>query len=622
MNKQKFYGYNGYILRVDLTNHKIKIEPIEEDWCKRWIGGTGFGANILWNEVPKGVTWNSPENRLIFGIGPLTGTGLNGAGGFSVVGKGPMTNMAGCSQANGYMGAFLKFCGFDAIIIEGVSSEWVYLFVDKGYAELKRATDIIGCDTFECERIIKKGLGVSGKGASVFSIGPAGENQVRFACIVGDNGHVASKGGLGAVMGSKRLKAIVVLRNKNKIPIYNLENFKKINEAIIEESKRDYEGIFYKWGTGGIVERAHAIGILPVKNYTTSIFPGHEKLDAKYTRKRFQIEPDFSCFACRVRHCKIVNITEGQYNGLRAPEPEYEMIAAFGPMIGQNDYGAVTYLTDITDRLGLDGNETGWIMGFIMEAYEKGILRKEDLDGLEMKWGNVESVAELIRKISLREGIGNLFAEGVKRAVETIGGSAPDMAIYTMKGSTPRGHDHRGRWSELFDTCLSNTSTIEATFGGPTSERYGLPPLTDPISPEQVSMLNAKVNGMRQLDDSFVICRFAATNPKLLIEALNTVTNWDWTLKDAMTTGKRIVNMLRLFNLRHGYNVALETPSPRYGSAPIDGPWKGISIMPFWEQMRKNYYKHMGWDYNNGKPFPETLRDLGMEEFIQTLSSL
>jgi len=608
MPQEHKYGYTGKIIRIDLAKKQIYQEDFKQDDRIIWIGGTGLGTKILWEEVPKGVSWDDPDNRLIFGSGPLTGTGFNGAGGFSLVGKGPMTNLAGCGQAQGYFGAYLKFSGFDGVVIEGTSSEWVYLSIYNGKAELRDASHLLGKDTFETEEIIRKELG---KGLSVFSIGPAGENRVRFACVVGDEGHVASKNGLGAVMGAKRLKAIVAHRGKRGFAIFNLKQFKEVNKKIIEASKHDFKGIIYKWGTGGLVSIAHDNGTLPVKNYTTNIFPQHERLDGKYIRTHFKVENN-PCYACNIGHCKIVTVTEGVYEGLRAPEPEYEIIAAFGPMIGQSDPGTVVYLADLTDRMGLDGNEIGWIMGFAMEAFEEGLLNKNDLDGLDLTWGNVSSVEQLIRKIAKREGIGDLFAEGVMRASRQIGGTAPEIAIHALDGSTPRGHDHRGRWSEMFDTCLSNTSTIEATFGGSTPEIFGLPALKDIFSPEEVSMLNAKVNGWRQFDDSLVICRFAANNPKLILECLNAITGWEIGLEDAMTIGKRIVNLLRMFNLRHGHTTEAEAPSPRYGSAPKDGPWKGKGIRNHWEKMRQLYYAGMGWNIETGEPLNETLEKLGL----------
>lgn len=615
MPKKTNCGYIGKILRVNLTRGNISEEEYSKRDREKWIGGTGLGAKILWEEVPKEVSWDSADNRLFFGTGPLTGTGFNGAGGFSLVGKGPMTNVAGCSQANGFFGAYLKFSGFDSIILEGASPKWVYLVIKEGKAYLRDASHLVGKDTFQTEGLLRKELNVRARAVSVMSIGPAGENQVRFACVMADGGHVASKNGLGAVMGSKRLKAIVAYRGKRNFAIFNHEWFKEVNRKVIEASKKDFKEIVYTWGTGGLVTPAYETGALPIKNYTTNIFPEYQKLDGRYTRTHFKIEND-PCYACRVGHVKIVTVTGGEYKGLRAPEPEYEIIAAFGPMIGQSDPGAVVYLNDLNDRLGMDGNEMGWIMGFVMEAFEKGVLSQKDLDGLDMGWGNVKSVEKLIKKTAHREGVGDLLADGVMRAAIKIGGNAPELAIHSMDGTTPRGHDHRGRWAEMFDTCLSNTSTIEATFGGPNPQLYGYPPPSDPFSPEEVPVLNAKVNGMRQLDDSLVICRFAANNPRLILEGLRAVTGWELGMEEAMIIGKRIVNLLRLFNLRHGHRIELEAPSPRYGSTPNDGPCKGVSIGPHWEKMRENYYKHMGWDIRSGKPLPETLRKLGLSDMV------
>jgi len=615
MSDDKKFGYTTRILRANLTKNEFSEEEFNEKDRIKWIGGTGLGAKILWEEVPRGVSWDDPDNRLIFGTGPLTGTGFNGAGGFSLVSKGPMTNLAGCSQAQGFWGAYLKFSGFDAVVIEGASSNWVYLSIRNGRAEIRDASHLSGKDTFETEEAIRGELGVKGRELSIFSIGPGGENRVRFACVVGDGGHVASKNGLGAVMGSKRLKAIVVYRGKREFPILDSAKLKEDNRNTIEASKNAVGGIIHQWGTGGTLSLGYMSGSLPIKNYTTNIFPEYEHLDGKYIRTHFKVKND-PCYACRTIHCRLVTVTEGPYKGLSAPEPEYELLAAFGPMIGQSDPGTVVYLADLADRLGIDGNEAGWILGFVMEAYEKGVLTKKDLDGLEMTWGNVSAVEQLIRKISRREGIGDLLADGVMRAAHQVGGMAPEMAIHAMDGTTPRGHDHRGRWPELFDTCLSNTSTIEATFGGASPDLYGFPIPTDLFSPEEVAMLNAKCNGWRQFEDSLVTCRFAAFFPKWTIECLNAVTGWELKLEEGMKIGRRIVNVLRMFNLRHGLKTELEAPSPRYGSTPIDGPCKGIGIMKNWEKMREIYYAGMGWDRKTGKPFPETLKDSDIHDML------
>jgi len=615
MPQNSEFGYTARILRVNLTKKESCEEEFKFEDRIKWIGGTGLGAKILWEEVPRGVAWDGPENRLVFGTGPLNGTSFNGSGGFSLVSKGPMTNLAGSSQAQGFFGAYLKFSGFDGMVIEGASTDWVYLSIKNGKVEFREATHLLGKDTFKTEEAIRKELGVKRREVSVFGIGPAGENRVRFACVAGDGGHVASKNGLGAVMGSKRLKAVVVYRGKYRVSVFDPERLKQCNKEVFEASKHDVGGLMYKWGSGGVLSPLYRTGALPVKNYTTNIFPEYGHLDGQYIRTHFKLKND-PCYACQTNHCKILTVTEGPFEGISAPEPEYELLAAFGPVIGQSDPGTAVYLANLADGVGMDGNEIGWVIGFVMEAYEKGILKKNDLDGLDMTWGNVSAVEQFILKIARREGVGDLFADGVMRAARKIGGVATEMAIHAMDGTTPRGHDHRSRWAEMFDTCLSNTSTIEATFGGANPEAYGFPFPKDLFSPEEVATINAKVSGWRVIDDSLVTCRFAAFHPKLVLECLNAVTGWGLTLENAMKTGKRIINLLRLFNLRHGHKVEMEAPSPRYGSTPTDGPWKGVGIMNHWEKMREIYYAGMGWDIKTGRPFPETLKELDLNGMV------
>jgi aldehyde:ferredoxin oxidoreductase len=277
-------------------------------------------------------------------------------------------------------------------------------------------------------------------------------------------------------------------------------------------------------------------------------------------------------------------------------------------------------LTNEVDRLGMDCNEASWTVGWVMECYEKGLFTKKDLDGLDMSWGNVEAVKSLLNKIAKREGIGDLLADGVMRASQKIGGEAADWAIYSQKGCTPRSHDHRGgRWAELFDTCMTNTSTLESTWAGVHTQLVDLPTVVDPFSHEEMSTLNAKFNGVRQFDDCLGTCRIASTHPKLQLECLNAVTGWSLTIEDAFTIGRRVINQLRMFNFRHEMKKEDERPSKRYGSIPVDGPAQGKNIMEKWDWMVENYYTLMGWDPKTGKPLPETLKKLGLEELAKDL---
>lgn len=612
-------GYMGKILRADLTEKKISGEKLDAGTMSKYIGGTGLGTKILYEEVPPGVGWDDPQNRLILASGPLAGTKFDGSGTFSAVTKGPMTNLAGASQANGFLGAYLKMAGFDALVIQGRSPDLVYLYIHDGKAELKDARSLAGKDSWETEDEILSELGLK-KNGSVYSIGPAGENLVRFAAIVGDKGHVVAHNGMGAVMGAKRLKAIVVQRGTAKIEVRETKKLTELNNKLFEESKNFMGGILYQYGTGGGLSSGAQAGWLPVKNYTTNIFPDHDKINGQYLRTHFEVKPA-PCFACRLHHVHTIRVTEGPYTGFEGEEPEYEGLAGMGSQIGVVDAGSIVFLCNLVDRLGMDVNESSWVIGWVMECYEKGVLSKQEVDGLEMNWGNVEAVKAMLQKIAKREGFGAVLAEGVKRASEKVGKGSSEMAVYNLKGASPRGHDHRGmgRWAEMLDTCLTNTSTIEATFGAGYPPQLGIPPVADPFSPEEVSSVNAKINGWRQFEDCLGVCRFCAPNALLTVECLNAVTGWNLSIPEAMNIGRRIINQLRLFNFRHGLTADLETPSMRYGSTPVDGPCQGKAIRPNWELMKRNYYNLMGWDGKTGKPRPETLRTLGLEELIKDL---
>lgn len=609
-------GYVGKILRVDLTKGRVtKEEPSQEMW-RMWVGGTGLGARYLYDEVRPEIKWSDPDNRMIWASGPLGGTKVSGTGTFSIVTKGPMTNLAVATQASGFLGAFLKFSGFDAVILQGAAPRWSYLYVDDGGAELRDAEHLVGKETWELGDTLSEELGLKlGRQVSIFGIGPAGENGVRFAVIVGDKGHVASKNGVGAVMGSKRLKAVAVARGSNKISLNDPERLSSLSKRLFEHASTEFAGgIFYRWGTGGLVTPFHATGVLPVRNYATNIFPEHEQISSQYMRTHFEMWPA-PCWACRVSHLRHIRVTEGPYAGVKGEEPEYEAIAGMGSNIGVTDAGAVVMLSNLVDRLGLDVNEASWTISWLMECFEKGLVTEDDMDGIELRWGDAETVKVLLQKIALREGCGDWLAEGVMRASRRLGGEAPDLGIYTLKGASPRGHDHRGRWYELLDTCLSNTSTIETSFGLPPG-LPGKPTLQDQFSPEEVSTVNAATGGWRQFEDCLGVCRFCSTDPGLVVDCVKAATGWDLTLDEALDIGVRVINLLRLFNFRHGLDVALEAPSPRYSSAPVDGPNEGKGIADHFDWMKRNYWRSMGWDEETGKPLPETLRRLGLESLI------
>ena len=607
-------GYVGRILRVDLSREQISEEPLDSSILRKFIGGAGLGAKYLYDEVPPGTEWSDAENRLIFFSGPFGGTRYAGSGMISVVSKGPMTNMSGSSQANGFFGTYLKLSGFDGVIVQGIAKKWSYLYIHDGTAEIRDAQDLLGKDTVETEDTVRAQLG---KPCSVYGIGPSGENLVRFAAIFGDHGHVAAHNGLGAVMGSKKLKAIAAERGHQPVEVADPACYAEAIKTFVANFQQVQNPLF-SYGTASLVTMAKKLGWLPVKNYTTSEFPEFEKFTGESIRANFKTKPT-PCWACRKGHACSIEITEGPHAGFVGEEPDYEGVAAMGSMIGQTDPATTVVLCNQVDRLGMDINESGYVIAWLMECYEKGLLKKSDLDGLEMNWGNAVSVQEMLKKIACRQGSGNLWAEGVKRASEKVGGEAADCAVYTKKGASPRTHDHRANWPELIDTCLSNTGTIEMVGGAPQPAELGLTPVKDPFDPIAVSTMNAKLNGKGQFLDSLPICRFCMPDFKTPIEALNIITGWSFDIPEAMDAGRRIINQFRAFNFRHGLTKEMEAPSVRYGSTPVDGPAQGKSISSQWESLRSNYYQQMGWDAETGKPLPETLKNLGLDNLIRDL---
>ncbi|MBM3525754.1 MAG: hypothetical protein FJX57_22615, partial [Alphaproteobacteria bacterium] len=434
-------------------------------------------------------------------------------------------------------------------------------------------------------------------------------------------GHVAAHNGVGAVLGAKRLKAFAVARGKWPIATHDVAKLNGLIEPFFAAASENRTSSLYLWGTGGGVSGAAIGGWLPVKNYTTCVFPEHEQVNGQYLRTKFKIKNN-PCWACRMGCCKLIEVTEGPHAGYKGEEPEYEGLAAFGPQVGVKEAGAIVVLANEADAWGYDLNEAGWVAGFAIEAYGRGMITREMLGGLELSWGDAEALRTLQRKIAFREDFGHVLAEGVKRAAEHLAAAghpeALEIGVYTMRGSSPRGHDHRGRWAEMFDTCLSNTGTIEASFGGIQTQRLGLPPQRNRFDPEEIANLSADFNGWHQFDDCLGVCRFCNTHAHMAVDVLNAVTGWDVTLDEAMTIGKRIVNQLRVFGFRHGLDPTLERPSPRYGSTPTDGPNAGIGIGEHWDSMVRTYRDRMGWEPETGRPRPNTLEKLGLAELVGT----
>ena len=606
-----FNGYCGRFLRVDMTTGDIKEERLEDKFdeptLKKLLGGANFGLKVIYDEVAPGVEAYDPENRLVFATGPLTGTGALCSGSYTIVTKGPLTNLAAVTTANGFFGARLKFAGYDAVILQGTAQDWKYLFIHDGVAELRDASHLVGKDAFETEQLIQDELGNT---VSVACIGPSGENLVRGAAVQNDHGHFASTNGVGAVMGSKKLKAIAV-HGKRISLAKDADKFKEASKRLLDNAKSTP---LYKardmYGTAAGVEGAYKRGALPINNLTTHVLPEPFLYGVDFLRESdsFERSPK-SCFACPIQHTFWMKFKDGPHKGLVIEEPEYEDYAGWGSNLGITDPVTSMRITDINDRLGMDLKEYTFTVSLAMECFEKGILTKEDTDGLDLTWGNAEAVITLLNKIARREGFGNVLAEGVMRAAESIGGDAPKFAAYYKRGIAPHVHDPRADWTMLLGTAISDFGSFVGT--------------NAKVRDADASVKIVRDTGpFRQMFDCLVICRFGSDNTILLDDiagTLNAVTGFEYTVEELLEVGERTIHLARAFSIKHGATPDLDCLSERLAEAPGDGLHKGVSIAPFFNKMVKDYYHGMGWDEETSKPLPETLRRVGLEELIGDL---
>jgi len=599
------------LIRVDLTEGKLTHETLKADVINDYIGGIGIGVRIVYDEVPPGVDALDPENRLVFAVSPLTGTAVPGACRYHVVGKSPQTLFTlSVSDSGGFWGPELKSTGHDAIVIQGAAEKPVYLWITESTVEIRDAKMLWGMDAFETEDAICDMLG--DKRVRVAAIGPAGENLVRLACIENDKGHIAGRGGFGAVMGSKNLKAIAV-RGKRRPRVKDRE---RLHELAKFWKESGVETSLHKWGTAASVQRYADTGVLPIKNLTTNRFNA-EKLTGQYIRTHYKLKRK-PCYGCFMHHVNTVEIAEGPHKGFIGEEPEYELLAGFGSNLGIEDAGAVAVIGERCDRLGMDAIGVSWAISLAMEAYEKEVVSKDQLDGLDLNWGNTEAVLSMMNKMAVRKGFGDILSEGAALAAERIGGEALNYAVTTKKNMSPKCLDLRGLpGRSLSFMAASSGPTTEHSpglHGGAPDDELGFPEGIDMRSTEGHAEALRKGGLRKVFVDSCAVCDFVIPPPKLtnLLDIYEAVTGRRLDFDAAMTIGERILNVQRCFNIMHGLKPEDDHLSERLLTAPVDGPAKGMTVRPHLKGMLNEYYQLMGWDLKTGKPLRRTLQRLGL----------
>lgn len=621
-------GYAGKILRVDLTAGKTWDEDLpDEKTMRSYIGGTGLGVKYLLDEVPPGVGPLEPDNRFICMTGPLTGTAVPGSNNstFVSINAGLGYSLA-TAHTHGYFGPNLKYAGYDGFIVQGAADKPVYLLLYDGKVELRDAGNVWGKDTHETEDLLKEEVGQ--REASVAAIGPAGENLIGGACIENDKHHTAAHGGLGAVMGSKKLKAIVAYGRKS----FQLANPKELLEAA--EKWRAPENVSLMGGgvtaRGGMTRCWDLLGkgsILAGKNLSSPDWG--KELGASFVEecKKFKVVAR-PCFACPHGCSYKVYVTTGPHKGgVFTMGGGGENLEASAAMIGVTDAGSIFWLCEKYDRLGFGTSTIGCAISLAFECYERGILTKEDTGGLELNWGNAEAASELLDMIVAREGLGKILAEGPKKAAEAIGGDAPKYAVH-MKGEGFNLHDWRGRWQTFLGQAVAGA--------GPRWEGKGMdvfgaepdigyheppPPFTMEGAAEAIRMAQIK----KLFDDSIGVCWFMChAIPgifRLEIEALAAITGWQGISEnELLTAGERIANMQRVFSIGRGIRLEDDLDiGARMLEPPTDGIARGKTIAPYLKDAVLEYYRLMGWEEETGKPLPETLTRLGLQHLVEKI---
>jgi len=619
------YGLNGRLLRVNLTRENITTDTFTEDYAKKFIGGKGLAIDVLYKELQPRVEPLGPENKLIFSLGPVNATGIPGDTRFVVAGKSPLTGVWGEGNCSGTFADGLKKSGYDAIIVEGASEKPVYIWINDENVEIRDASHLWGKWTAETESLIRRELG--DKDIAVVAEGPAAENQVRFAAVTHTAHRAAGRTGLGAVMGSKKLKAIAA-KGTGSVKVADRDKVNELRKKITKEIfETEFTIVLREHGQAGFLMGLHNDGILPTKNFRSGVFEGAEKISGQAMTNTI-LKSRETCPRCPVACKRIVEVKEGQFAPV-LPEyggPEYETVAAFGSLLGIDQLDAICHMNMLCNAYSLDTISIGVCIAWAMECYEKGILTKQETDGLELNFGNAKTAIRLIEMIALREGFGELFSEGVLKAAEKIGKGSIEFAV-EVKGLEIPMHEPRGKKGLGLMYAVSNRggchmqsmhdSDIESPDMAP---EIGISKPLNRLDTSREKVLSIKkTSDWTAMINSTGLCSniywFGSVyyRPIHQLAILNAVTGWDMTVEEYMTTGERINTYCRAFNVREGVTRKDDKLPARFMEPLIGGPTDGQSITKGeLESMLDSYYEICGWDKNTGIPMKERLNQLGL----------
>ena len=612
------FGYKGKILRVNLTAKQTTSEEPDELFYRRYFGGRGFIAYFLLRELKPATEPLSGENKLIFACGPVTGAPITGAGRHSVGAKSPLTGGYGESEAGGFWGTELKKAGFDALIIEGKAKSPVYLWIQDQKVQFKQATHLWGKQILEAQETIKHEL--ADNSAKVAMIGPGGEKLVRYASVIHDMKHVAGRCGMGAVMGSKNLKAVAV-KGTGTVKVANPEHLRRLALWMKDNVDR-LDHNMHTYGTGAIMDVYEETGNLPVNNFRDGLFPAVDSISAQAVKERVSVGMG-TCYACVVRCKKQVQITQKPwtvdpiYGG-----PEYETLAALGSNCGVDNLEAICKANELCQRYSLDTISTGVTISFAMECFENGLLTLEDTQGIKLNFGNAEAMLQTIGLIGEREGIGNLLAEGSKRVAQRLGHKAEEYAVH-VKGQEVPMHEPRLKRGLALGYVVSPTGADHMHNIHDTMYEKKIPNkleglgILEPVpvedtGPRKVRLYNY-ISTWNTLDNCLVMCMFPSWSVSQKVKIVRYVTGWKTTTFELLKVSERATTLARVFNIREGFRREDDKLPPRFLQPKTNGALSNTAVNP--EKLKKaldTYYEMMGWS-SRGVPTKTKLEELGIE---------
>jgi len=616
----EWYGYVGKILRVNLSKEKVKVEDLKLDDVNLFIGGSGLAAKIIYTEVDPKVSPFDKRNKVVCMTGPLTGTIVPGGNKTTIAAKSPLTNAWGEAHLGGFWGPELKFAGYDGVVIEGKASSPVYVLIRDDEVELRDASKLWGLTTSNTEKLIREEN--KDNKIRVLTIGPAGEKLVRFSVVVSDE-RVAGRTGMGAIFGSKNLKAIAV-RGTGKVKVKEYARLRslirRLYPVIMSDPTTQIRALY---GTNGEMEVFYEYGDVPLKNFSKGIWDGISKISGQAIVK-LMLKRHRACFNCPIHCWKEVVIKEGPYAGVVTRAPEYETAASLGSLLLIDDPNYLATAEYLCNEYGIDVISTGVTIAWAMEAFERGVISEKDTGGLKLEWGNAEVAIELIRMISLRKGFGDILAEGCMRASMTINKGGEDFAIQ-IKGVEVPMHDPRAFKGLGLQYATSNRGADHlqgAFFRIEQGER--VPDLkiyerVDRFSVKGKGWMVAVMQDWHEVLESVGLCKFVRLAPGHIASFYTLVTGIVKRVPELREAGERIFNLKRMFNIEAGLSSESDVLPRRFTREPLsEGGAKGQVVEL--KAMLREYYEHRGWS-ENGIPTKETLTKLKLLSLVRIAST-